>query len=115
MPIDVTVRHVEAGNASKRHAALRAGGIAEEFPRVEHVHVILDVQKHRYIAEVVVQAKNHIRVEAMDSADNFNAAIEGAVEKARKQLRKLRDKVQEKRPKGKGGAESPGADEEEAI
>lgn len=97
MAIDVTVRHIDDGAADKKYATYKAGELADEFPRVEHIHVILDVEKHRNIAEVVVQAKNHVRVEALESSDTMGAAIDAAIEKAHTQLRKLRDKIQEHR------------------
>lgn len=95
MPIEVTARHIHATDVVQDYARDKANIIVKEFPRVEHIHVILDVQKHRNIAEIVVQAKNHIRVEAVESSDNMRASIDLAFEKVEKQLRKLRDKVQD--------------------
>jgi len=69
------------------------------FPGVEHVHVILDVEKHRHEAEVVVQAKGHIHVEAEESSSDMANSIDVAFERAEKQLRKLRDKIHEHRVK----------------
>ena len=96
MSIEVTTRHMNAPGA-KGYAHEKAEKLVEQFPRIEHVHMILDVEKHRYEAEVVVQAKNHIRVEASETKDDMWAAIDVAVDRAEKQLRKLRDKVQEHR------------------
>ena len=98
MSIEVTARHMNAPGA-KEYAHEKAERLIEQFPRIEHVHMILDVEKHRYEAEVVVQAKNHIRVEASETQDDMWAAIDTAVDRAEKQLRKLRDKVQEHRPR----------------
>jgi putative sigma-54 modulation protein len=67
----------------------------EEFPRVESVHVILAVEKYRRIAEIVIQAANHIRVEAKEESDDMYVSVDAAVEKVSRQLRKLRDKVQD--------------------
>ena len=65
-----------------------------DFPRVENVHVILDIEKYRQIAEVVVQAANHIRSEARAESDDMYVSIDSAMEKVAKQLRRSRDKVQ---------------------
>ena len=97
MPIEVTARHIHVDVAMQEHARNRANALAEEFSRIEHIHVILDKEKHQSVAEIVVQAKNHIRVEAEEAADDLRAAIDLAVDKAEKQLRKLRDKIQEHR------------------
>lgn len=96
MSIEVTARHMSAPGA-KEYAYEKAEGLVDQFPRIEHVHVILDVEKHRYEAEIVIQAKNHIRVEAKETTDDMWAAIDVAVDRAERQLRKLRDKIQDHR------------------
>lgn len=95
MPIEITARHMHASDAMQEYAREKAADLMESFPRVEHVHVILDVQKHLYMAEVVVQARNHIRLEAEEASDNMRASTDKAMEKIERQLRKQRDKVQD--------------------
>jgi putative sigma-54 modulation protein len=102
MSIEVTTRHMDAPGA-KEHAHLKCEKLVELFPRIEHIHMILNIEKHRQEAEVVVQAKNHIRVEAHETEDDMIAAIDGAVDRAERQLRKLRDKVQSHRGRGGDG------------
>ncbi len=99
MSIEVTVRHIDGAEAAKQYAHERAQKLMDMFPRVEHVHVILDVEKHRHEAEVVVQAKNHIRIEADEKSDDMANSIDVAFERAEKQLRKSREKVQDHRVK----------------
>jgi putative sigma-54 modulation protein len=99
MSIEVTTRHMSAPDA-KVHAQDKAEKLVELFPRIEHVHVILNVEKHRSEAEVVVQAKNHIRVEASETKDDMIAAIDVAMDRTERQLRKLRDKIQDHRVRG---------------
>lgn len=99
MSIEVTARHMNGAEAAKAYAQERSEKLMVMFPRVEHVHVILDVEKHRHEAEVVVQAKNHIHVEAAESSDDMANSIDVAFERAEKQLRKLRQKIQDHRVK----------------
>jgi putative sigma-54 modulation protein len=96
MSIEITVRHMNAPEA-KAHANDKAEKLEEMFPRTEHVHVVLSVEKHRCEAEVIVRAKNHIHVEASETQTDMIVAIDGAFDRAEKQLRKLRDKVQDHR------------------
>jgi len=96
MAIEVTARHMNAGEA-KEHATEKAEKLQEVFPRVENVRVILDVEKHRCEAEVIVRGKNHIHVEASETQTDLIVAIDRAFDRAEKQLRKLRDKVQSHR------------------
>jgi putative sigma-54 modulation protein len=97
MPVEITARHMHAGAALQEYARNKAAQLIEDFPRIEHVHVVLDVQKHDSIAEVVVQAKNHIRLEASESSAQMRMSIDTAVEKVERQLRRLRDKVQDRK------------------
>lgn len=97
MSVDVTVRHMKKGGSIQTYAKSKAEGIVESFPRVEYVHVVLDTEKHLFMAEVIVQAKNHIRVEASESSDQLRASIDKAFDRVEKQLRKLRNKVQDKK------------------
>ena len=97
MQISVTCRHMEVTPALRDHAIGKVEHDFAEFPRVESVRVILDVQRHLHKAEVVVQAKNHIRLEAEEESDDMYFSIDKAVAKAAKQLRKSRDKIQDHR------------------
>jgi putative sigma-54 modulation protein len=95
MPVEVTARHMEATDALLVYAREKGEEILGAFPRVEHVHVILNVEKKRQIAEMVVQAKNHIRLESSETTANMKTSIDGVHDKVAKQLRRQRQKVQE--------------------
>jgi putative sigma-54 modulation protein len=93
MSVEVTARHLNTVGDVQDYARQRGERLREEFPRVEHVHIILNVEKYRQIAEVVVQAKNHGRMESAEDSDNLRVSVDRAVEKVEKQLRKLTEKV----------------------
>lgn len=97
MSIEITARHMTIGDDLQAVARTKAEALLENFPRVEHIHVIMDHQKHLNVAEVVIQGKNHIRIEAEDSSDDMVVSLDRSFERAEKQLRKVRDKVQEHR------------------
>lgn len=98
MAIEVTARHMDIGVDTQEYAREKAEKLMQEFPGVEFIHVILDNQKHIYSAELVVQGKNHTRIEAEDSSDDVIASLDTAVDRAERQLRKQKDKIQEHRP-----------------
>ena len=98
MSVEVTARHMDAPDDIQNYAREKGDLLIEEFPRLEHVHVILNVEKHRQIASVVVQAKNRIRTESKEASDSMRASIDQAMDKTERQLRRLRDKVQDKSP-----------------
>lgn len=92
MPIEVTVRHLDTDESLKAYAEARAAKLMQEFPRVESVHVIIDVQRHLYEAEFVVQQKGLTAVGAKEHAANARAVIDTAAARAEKQLRKTLSK-----------------------
>jgi ribosomal subunit interface protein len=96
MSIEVTARHLHARRI-KDYASDKAQILMDDFPIIEHIHVILDAEKHRKRAEVVLQAKNHIRLEADDEQDDLKLALDHAFEKTERQLRKKLEKVQDHR------------------
>jgi len=96
MSIEVTTRHMQHGMEDiQEYAQSKAAEIVEAFPGCEHVHVILDHEKHLFKAEVVVQAGHHVRIEGTETLDNLRAAIDGAIDKVERQFRRLMDKVKD--------------------
>jgi ribosomal subunit interface protein len=92
MSIEVTIRHLDTDETLKTYAAQRAERLLQEFPKVESVHVIIDVQRHLYEAEFVVQQKGLTAVGAKEHASNARAVIDTAAARAEKQLRKTLSK-----------------------
>ena len=92
MPIEVTIRHLDADTRLKGYAESRAEKLIQEFPKVESVHVIVDVQRHLYEAEFVVQQKGLTAVGAKEHAASARAVIDTAAARAEKQLRKTLSK-----------------------
>lgn len=97
MSIEITVRHGNIPKDMQEYAQAKAVNVVDSFPMVEYLHVIIDFEKHLSVVEVVVQAKNHIRVDASESSSQLRASIDKAFDKTERQLRKHRDKVQSKR------------------
>lgn len=93
MSINITSRHAEITEALKDHVNVKMDGIIQSYPQVEHIHVVLDIQKFHQIVEVVVQAKNHLHVEAKEDSDDMYKSIDLVIDKVDRQLRRHRDKV----------------------
>lgn len=103
MSIEITVRHVHMPVDVQDYAKEKAGILLEAFPRIEHIHVIMDVQRHLHVAEVVAQGRMHVRVEAEESSDNMRVSIDRAFDRIERQVRKLEDKAQDHRHARKPG------------
>ncbi len=95
MQISITGRHVNVTDNIKTHLNEKLERCLGMFPRIETVHVILDMENRDYVSEVVIQAANHVRVTSKEASENMYDAIDRSVEHAERQLRKQRDKVQD--------------------
>jgi len=98
MSIEVTLRHMGSMENVQAYARDCAQKLMDAFNRIEHVHVVLDHEKHLYKAEVVLHAGHHVRIEAFDELDNMRAAIDSAFEKVERQYRRVQDKVHDHHP-----------------
>ncbi|HRR33883.1 MAG TPA: ribosome-associated translation inhibitor RaiA [Kiritimatiellia bacterium] len=92
MPIEVTIRHQNAAPGLKEYAELRAAKLMEQFPKIGSVRVVVDVQRHLYEAEIIVQQKNLTAVGTKEHADSARAVIDTAAARVEKQLRKMLNK-----------------------
>ena len=101
MSIEITGRHVDVSNSMRDYAEKRLGKLMAEYPRVDKVHVILDIQKFTHMAEVVAHAARHIQLEAKATSENMYASIDEAVDKVEAQLRKTLDKRHDHKGNGK--------------
>lgn len=95
MQVSITGRHITITDNVKAHIDEKLERCLSMFPRIETVHVILDVEKLLQVCEVVIQAANHIRVSATEKSENLYDAIDRSIEHSERQMRKQRDKVTE--------------------
>ena len=107
MPIEITARHLDIGDNLQQYAQSKAERLIEEFPKTEFVHIVLDRVRHLYLAQVVLQHKGPMRLESDDTREDMIAAIDKAVEKAERQLRKHREKQVNHHPHTKGAQGAP--------
>jgi putative sigma-54 modulation protein len=92
MDIQITGRGLTVSDAMKSYVDDRLQPVLADYPRVESCHVILEHEKYRFKAEIVVQGREKLRAEADETTDDLYASIDAATDKLDKQLRKLREK-----------------------
>jgi ribosome-associated translation inhibitor RaiA len=98
MPVEVTTRHIEVRKGIQLYAHSLGEMLLENFPRLENVHIVLDAEKHQYVAAVVVQGRGHVRFEAVEkSDDNMRVAVDGAFGRAERHLRKQVSRVRDRK------------------
>jgi putative sigma-54 modulation protein len=99
MDMTVTGRHVDVTPAIREYAVKKLDHIGIDFPRVLSAHYILEVDKFRHIAELVLQCGNHITIEAREVSEDLYASIDRVVDKVMRQMRKYKTKMQRHRPR----------------
>jgi len=93
LPIKVTGRHVSVTDAMKDYAIRKVEGLHLDYPRIIEAQVILDVQKYRHIAEVILHCANHITIEATMETTDMYASVDQVMDKIAQQMRKYKTKV----------------------
>ena len=93
LPIKVTGRHVSITDAIKDYAVKKVEGLHLDYPRIIEAQVILDVEKYRHFAEVILICGNHITIEASAETDDMYASIDTVIGKIARQMRKYKTKI----------------------
>jgi putative sigma-54 modulation protein len=91
--IKVTGRHVAVTDAIVDYARKKVEGLHLDYPRIIDAQVILDVEKYRHIAEVLLHCSNHITIDASAETSDLYASIDEAVGKIAQQMRKHKTKI----------------------
>ncbi len=91
--IKVTGRHVAVTDAILDYARKKVESLHLDYPRIIDAQVILDVEKYRHIAEVVLHCNNHITIDASAETSDLYASIDEAVGKIAQQMRKHKTKI----------------------
>ncbi len=92
MQISITGRHMNVTDALRAHAEDRLRSRLADFPRLLRAEVVLSVEKHRHIAEVVVHVPHHGLVESKRESADMYLSIDQAVDHVAQQLRKWYDR-----------------------
>jgi len=100
MEIIVSGRHLSVTEEIKTYAQAKLEAILGEYNKIGNVRVVLDVQKTRCKAEVIVHGKN-INIEADAESYEMRESIDAAVAKIDHQISKFFDKIQDHHKHGK--------------
>ncbi len=96
MTIMITGRHMDITDTLRAHAEERMTHAAAEWPKVGDVHMVLNLEKQsRCIAEIVLKVPHHGTVEAKAESHDMYLSIDQAIEKADRQVRRWKEKVQD--------------------
>lgn len=93
LPITVTGRHVTVTEAMRDHAYKKVEGLHLDYPKIIEAKVILDVQKNRQKAEVILHCANHITIEADTETGDMYASIDETLSKIARRMRKYKTRM----------------------
>lgn len=96
LPITVTVRHEAVTDSLRDYAQKKIEGLHLDYPRIIEAKAILDVQKNRHIAEIILFCANHITIEAHTEGKDMYAAIDETMDKIARRMRKQKTRLLKK-------------------
>jgi putative sigma-54 modulation protein len=95
-PVKVTGRHLVVTPAISDYVTKKIEALHLDYPRIIEAHVILEVEKYRHSAEVILVCSNHITIEACEETNDMYAAIDAAVDKICRQMLKYKTRLMKK-------------------
>ena len=97
LPITVTVRHEAVTESLRDYAQKKIEGLHLDYPRIIEAKIVLDVQKNRHIAEIILFCANHITIEAHTEGQDMYAAIDETIDKIARRMRKHKTRLMKKK------------------
>jgi putative sigma-54 modulation protein len=101
MNVSISGRHIDITDGIREHIDGGLGKVTEHFDKVIDIDVILDVQKHRHIAEINLHA-NGLRINAKEATGDLYSSIDSALVKIDRQVRKHKDRINRHQPRTAG-------------
>ena len=92
-PIQVTGRHVSVTEAMKEYCRRKVTSLHLDYPKIIEVQVILDGQKYRHLAEVILHCSNHITLEASAVSSDMYASMDQVLDRIARQMRKYKTRL----------------------
>jgi ribosome hibernation promoting factor len=94
MKLTVTGRNIEITDAIRNHLDSKMQKTIQELGEKADVHVALSVEKHRHFAEITVKTKG-FTVHGEEETNDLYVAMDNALVKIEKQLRKHKDRAKD--------------------
>jgi len=98
MKVTVTGRHMELSDALRNYIENGLQKLEAHFDKLTDANVVLDVQKHRHMAEVTLNA-NGVRIHGREVSADMYASVDSVINKLDKQVRKYRERINRHQPR----------------
>lgn len=91
--VTVTGRHLAITAAINDYAQKKVESLHLDYPKIIEAHVILEVEKYRHRAEVVLVCANRITIEASEESSDLYASMDQVIGKVARQMRKHKTRL----------------------
>ncbi|HRY29349.1 MAG TPA: ribosome-associated translation inhibitor RaiA [Elusimicrobiota bacterium] len=92
MQVNITARHLDLTPSLADYVQKRLERVGRHFESVIRAQVVLEVEKHRHIAEIVVHANGHHDFRVKGESADLYAAIDLVAEKLHKHMAREKDR-----------------------
>lgn len=97
MQISITARHGHLSEASQEKIKAKAEKLVKYFERIMAIEVVIDLQDETNPGvEIMVSAEHKHDFVAADKSPNLQNSLDATIHKLEQQLRKYKEKVQER-------------------
>ena len=97
MQVSISVRHGQLAESTQNKLKSKAEKLSRFFDRLMAIELVVDLQEEqRPSVEVLVSAEHKHDFVASDKSESLVAATDGAVQKIEHQLRKYKEKTQQR-------------------
>lgn len=92
MNLEVTVRHQELSDNVKNYAIQEVQGLTQYWDNIPYGQIVFDKENVDYFVEIVIRVSGKT-LTVSDTADDVIKAIDSAVNKLRRRLKKYKGKI----------------------
>jgi putative sigma-54 modulation protein len=96
MQTDITFKNMESSDALKDYALKRLSKMDKYIDRTGEAHVVLSIEKRRHKADVTLTADGAV-INAVEITEDLYAAIDMVMDKLERQIKKHKQKLQDKK------------------
>ncbi len=91
--VTITFRHESVTDSIRDFVQKKIGSLHLDYPKIIEARAILDVQKNRHIAEIILFCANHIVIDASTEGKDMYAAIDETISKIARRMRKHKTRL----------------------
>jgi putative sigma-54 modulation protein len=84
---------VEITDAIREYATKKIESLHLDYPRIIEAKVILDIEHHRQIAEIILFCADHIVIEVKSTTEDIYASIDESTSKIARRMRKFKTRL----------------------